>query len=454
MAIYLPPEILTQILRDLLDDLLSANCTERNCRQRAFELRLVSRFVQSMLDPVLYRRIIVPPDSEVNSLAKTMVARPYLAAKVEEFELEEDEECDCDEEDEEEVEEKEEEEEESDMVAERQPPLERTKPLAVAADALKCKFTADPTSYARALNKNNLEWLTISNQKTRRWILLLQLSNLTSLTLKTHTDTFTNMALFLRLPRLEHLEFAVLAPGPDGYTNTDNYAPPEQILESIISSSKSGLRSLTFEDMSGSACSPVRHDARKLKRVLDQHAARTLTYLSVCFSNNDERDWRMPQEWSDIVGAFGSMKHFTKLEGLVMQLEALLGRPGDAGGGSLRDVLPAQLRYFTGINIPDYHGPTEDASVWEEDHYLPQFRDLAAAAAAPNGDGQGFPMLESVKMHLDRKDWFNHYDYHVKKEGRYEEGILGDSRIYFGWVRGRKKRVSIWNRLSSGPFAV
>ncbi|KAL2831004.1 hypothetical protein BJY01DRAFT_226800 [Aspergillus pseudoustus] len=436
MGIHLPPEILNQVLRDLLDDLLSADSAERNCRQKAFELRLVSRLVQNMVDPVLYRTIIVPPDSEANSLAKTMVARRHLAAKVEEIELEEDEECRCDEEDEEEEGEESDSDSEPDLTAESQPPPERTKPLAAAADALKHKFTADPTSYARALEKNNLDWLTISNQKTRKWILLLQLSNLTSLTLKTHTDTFTNMALFIRLPRLEHLEFAVLAPGPDGYTNMDNYAPPEQILESIIGSSKSGLRSLTFEDMSGSACSPVRHDARKLKRVLDQHTAQTLTYLSVCFSNNDERDWRLPQEWSDIVGAFGSMKHFTKLEGLVMQLEALLGRPGNAGILSLRDVLPVQLQYFTGINIPDYHGPTEDASVWEEDYYLAQFRDLAAAAVAPTGDCQGFPALESVKMYLHRKDWFNHYDYHVKKEGRYEDGILGDSRIYFGWVRG------------------
>lgn len=109
----------------------------------------------------------------------------------------------------------------------------------------------------------------------------------------------------------------------------------------------------------------------------------------------------------------------------------MLGQPGDAGGLSLRDVLPAQLRYFTGINIPDYHGPTEDTSVWEEDHYLAQFQDLAAAAAAPNRNGQGFPILELVKIHLDRKDWFNHYNYHVKKEGQYEEGILRDSRIYF-----------------------
>jgi hypothetical protein len=42
---------------------------------------------------VLYRSIILPPDGEAIILAKTIVARPHLAAKVEEIELEEDEEC-------------------------------------------------------------------------------------------------------------------------------------------------------------------------------------------------------------------------------------------------------------------------------------------------------------------------------------------------------------------------
>ncbi|KAL4982458.1 hypothetical protein BDW68DRAFT_195336 [Aspergillus falconensis] len=434
--IYLPLEILTQIFQDLLDELLDdADGGHDRCKN-AFQLRLVSKFVRNMADKMLYKRIISPSDRKVDILARTMVARPEVAATVEEIELEEDEHANCNEEDwtDDEGEESEEDSDtDSNSDSEARPAPEKKKkpkPLAIAAEDIKRRFTAEPKSYSHALEANNLDWLALSNQKTRNWILLLQLSNLTSLTLRTHTPTFTNMALFLRLPRLEHLEFAVLAPGPDQSCGHD-YVPPEETLASLISST-SRLKSLTFEDMSGDVCFPVRHDARKVKRVLDKQAAQTLTYLSVILSNDHGRDWRMEQEFSYIDGFFGSMKHFTKLEGLVVQLEALLGRPGEGGSGlNLRDVLPPQLRYLTAVNIPDYHGREESDCAWEEKDYLPQFHELAEAAK--NEDH--FTALESVKMHLRRKDWFNFYGDAVS-EGIYEDGILEDSRIYFGWVRG------------------
>jgi hypothetical protein len=429
MSIHLPLEIHTQIFKILLDDLYDPKHP-----QEAFKLRLISKSIRGILDPVLYRKIKSPSYNGVHILCRTIIPRPQLAARVEEIHLEEDEESESDEEEDEEEEDENtdadsdsgsDSSEYSDSKVQRARRREESKLLARAAEHLKDKFTSDP-SYSHALKENDLSWLARSTRKTRKWLLLFQLSNLKSLTLETHTDTFTNMALFLRLPRLEELDFAVLASDGSG----DNYAPPEEILESIIRHTDQ-LKYLKFEDMSGTVYSPVQHDAPKLKRILEQHAD-TLTYLSICLCNNDEKDWREEQEFSYIWGHFGSMKKFTRLTGLVMQLEVLLGRPDENGGLRLKDVLPSQLEYFTGINIPDYHGAEESDSVWNEEQYIPQFEDLAEAVML---DGRAFLSLKSVKMHLHRKDYFTSHDECLMK-GQYNDGVLGDSQIYFSFVRG------------------
>ncbi|PKX99250.1 uncharacterized protein P174DRAFT_509267 [Aspergillus novofumigatus IBT 16806] len=443
MTIHLPLEIHTQIFNILLEDLYDPEHP-----QEAFKLRLISKSIQGILDPVLYRKIKTPSDNGVRILCRTIIPRPQLAAQVEEIHLEEgewsesdeeeedEEEEDEEEEDEEEEDEEEEDEEEeentdaesdsgSDLKVQRARMRQESKLLAGAADHLKDRFTSDP-SRSVALKKNNLSWLTRSTHKTRKWLLLFQLSNLKSLTLETHTDTFTNMALFLRLPRLEELDFAVLAHSVDRPPCL-NYAPPEEILESIIRHTDR-LKSLRFEDMSGTVCFPVQHDAPKLKRILEKYVAETLTYLSICLCNNDEKDWREDQEFSYITGHFGSMKKFTRLKGLIMQLEVLLGKTNDNDGLRLKDVLPSQLEYFTGLNLPGY----EADSIWDEEHYILQFKDLAEAVMR---DGRVFPSLESVKMHLHRKDYFSTDKECIMKE-QYNDGVLGDSRIYFGFVRG------------------
>jgi hypothetical protein len=111
-----------------------------------------------------------------------------------------------------------------------------------------------------------------------------------------------------------------------------------------------------------------------------------------------------------------------------MQLEVLLGKTNDNDGLRLKDVLPSQLEYFTGLNLPGY----DSDRIWHEEHYISQFEDLAEAVMR---DGQVFPSLESVKMHLHRKDYFHsHKECTMKKQ--YNDGVLGDSRIYFGFVRG------------------
>ncbi|GIC93177.1 uncharacterized protein Aud_009659 [Aspergillus udagawae] len=434
MTIHLPLEIHTQIFNYLLDDLYDS---ERP--QEAFKLRLISKSIRGILDPVLYRKIKSPSDNGVHILCRTIIPRPQLAARVEEIHLEEDEGSATDEEEEEDEEEVEntdadsdsgsDSSEYSDSKVQQARKTEESKLLAGAADHLKGKFTSDP-SHSLACKTNDLSWLARSTRKTRQWLLLFQLSNLKSLTLKTHSDTFTNMALFLRLPRLEELDFAVLAPGPDG-PSCHNYAPPEEILESIIRHTDQ-LKSLKFEDMSGTVFFPVEHDAPKLKRILEQHAGDTLTHLSICLCNNDEKDWRQEQEFSDIRGHFGSMKKFRRLKGLVMQLEVLLGKPNENGGLTLKSVLPSQLEYFTGLNLPDYHGAEDSDRIWNEEQYIPQFEDLAEAVMR---DGRAFPSLESVKMHLDRKDYFSSHGECLMK-GQYNDGVLGDSRIYFGFVRG------------------
>jgi hypothetical protein len=495
----LPLELLSQILTTAATSLLSgldyeddgkpawsresnAYKAQRDGRHHAFELRLVSTLVRDIVDPVLFRVIESPSDGAVEVLAEMMVSRPGVPGRVEKFGFEEEEESASDDEEEDSGEEESEEEEEedddgdseadSDAEGQRerereQPPpptpaaakQPKPKPLAIAAEQLIQKFNADTTTYTRALEENNLTRLTRLNRKTRPWLLLFQLSNLRHLTLTARTDTFANMSLFLRLPRLEHLDFSVLAPGPD--FRTQDFASPTEMLEGIISSAEN-LRYLKFEDGIGTVFAPVEHDVTRVKDVLERAGcAEKLEYLSLVFSNNHERDWREEQEFSYIEDPFGSMRHFTKLRGLAMQLDALIGKP-DEDPDLLRDVLSEQLEHFTGISMQDYSQPDEDETLWDEVCLIPQFRDLALAAteaglddegadadananADANADGEGkdkrtrFPNLTSVKMHRHRKDRF-YTSSEAQMWGSYAEddpsGVLGDSRIYFGWVRG------------------
>jgi hypothetical protein len=122
------------------------------------------------------------------------------------------------------------------------------------------------------------------------------------------------------------------------------------------------------------------------------------------------------------------MKKFARLEALIMQLDVLLGKPNKNGGLRLKDVLPSQLEYFTGLQIPNYKTDRN----WDEEQYMPQFEDLAETVMQ---DSRVFPSLESVKMHLCRKDYFSTAKECLRK-GEYNDGVLGDSRIYFGFVHG------------------
>ncbi|KAL2793576.1 hypothetical protein BJX66DRAFT_305854 [Aspergillus keveii] len=482
MPQHLPLEILSQILTTAATSLLisgldyeddgkpawsrdsNAYRARRDGRRHAFELRLVSTLVRDIVDPVLFREIESPSDGAVKVLAEMMVSRPGVAGRVERFGFGEEEESASDEEDSEEEESEEDprnDDDEPDSDAENQrerkqppppapPAVKQPKPLAIAAEQLIQKFKTNATTYARALEENNLTWLTRSNRKTRPWLLLLYLPNLRHLTLTARTDTFANMSLFLRLPRLEHLEFSVLAPGPD-FRTQENYASPTEMLEGIISSTEN-LRYLKFEDGIGTVFQPVEHDVTRVKDVLERAGcADRLEYLSLVFSNNHERDWREEQEFSYLEGSFGSLRHFTKLRGLAMQLDALLGKP-DEDPDLLCDVLPEQLEHFTGISMQDYSQPDEAETLWEEEYLIPQFRDLALAATGSgldeegaDGDGENggkmlrFPNLTSVKMHRHRKDRF-YTSIEAQMWAGYADddpsGVLSDSRIYFGWVRG------------------
>ncbi|KAL4882165.1 hypothetical protein BJY04DRAFT_187296 [Aspergillus karnatakaensis] len=207
-----------------------------NHRQKAFQLRLVSRTIRAIVDPVLYRRITPHSEDSVRNLCSTMIRRPEVAARVELIDVDEDEDYGGSD--------SESEESESGPGSGPEPMKEeKQKLLASATEPLKHRLGSDPR-HAHALEYNNLDWLSQSTRRTRIWLLLLQLSNLKSLTLACHTDTFANMAMFLDLPRLEEL-----------------YLPFNQ------------LKYLKYEDMSGTGWWPVKHDAPILKRILEQHVS-------------------------------------------------------------------------------------------------------------------------------------------------------------------------------------
>ncbi|KAL4932709.1 uncharacterized protein BDV17DRAFT_253558 [Aspergillus undulatus] len=97
-----------------------------------------------------------------------------------------------------------------------------------------------------------------------RWILLLQLSNLTPLMLEAHSSQFGTTAMFVHLPNLKHLRFKIDL-GPAGGWRAD--VCPEGFLESIISSTKK-LVSLSWECISGVTYFSIRYDVIKLKQII------------------------------------------------------------------------------------------------------------------------------------------------------------------------------------------
>jgi hypothetical protein len=157
MTIHLPLEIHAQIFSYLLNDLYDSEHPEE-----AFNLRLISKSIRGILDPVLYRNLNSPSYNGVHILCRTIIPQPLLAARVEEVDLEED---DWSSDGEEEDEEEENTDADSDSGSDSSEysyskvqqarRREESKLLAGAADSLKGKFTSDP-SYSRALEKNDL----------------------------------------------------------------------------------------------------------------------------------------------------------------------------------------------------------------------------------------------------------------------------------------------------------
>ncbi|KAL4872933.1 hypothetical protein BDV12DRAFT_114079 [Aspergillus spectabilis] len=443
MVVNLPLEIISMIFKYLADDLLGGiNLLRKQNVETAFGLLLVSKTVRVMLEPVLHKTVKEPSNRRIRVLCRLMNSRPELAAMVKEIDLEEgellwddgdtgeDEDNDEEEDDDDNNEEDREEEEEHDENENDEDfkPQMKTKTkkdsdsdiLKATAESLRGKLETDGDNY-QSIKQDCLRRLEYLNEYTRKWTLLLLLPNLKSLSLTAHSATFANMGMFLRLPFLEELDFTVAVLAGDTEYATKDAIPPEEILESIISSTKR-LKSLTYEDGSGSCSFPVKHDASRLKEILDERAADTLEHLSIVLCNNDEKDWRMEQEFSDIDGYFGSMTNYTKLRGLSIQFEVLLGRP--EYDLHLRDVLPPQLQSFTGLSLPDYHGQEDNDRIWAEKDYLQQFQELAEVAE----DGKAFASLDSANMYVSRKDSFSSY-----RTGSYKDGILGRSRIVFGW---------------------
>ncbi|KAL2832796.1 hypothetical protein BJY01DRAFT_98259 [Aspergillus pseudoustus] len=426
---YFPVEILSIIFENVTHDLLA----EKRFHD-AHRLLLVSTSVQTMVEPILYRSI-KDDDPRVEPIFWAVVGRPRLAQLVKRFDLideytdrdyvdlEEEERMEEEDGEDEQGEEEEERKENANSKSDGSHPCSRSegdaksRQLDAAVAILKSKFQTCGDSI-RSWEDHWTQRLMKLRPDAIQWALLVQLSNLTSLTLEVKRGKLAQMAILLHLPRLETLDFTI-AVGGEGKWSGD--VSSENILESIISSTNR-LKSLRFENISGSCYSPEQHDAEELKEIIDRHAE-TLESLDIVCGMDDEKDWRMEQECTDIVGSFGSMKHFTRLSNLTLQLEVLLGKPAD-NEHRLKDVLPPNLYGLTLLNLPDYHGQEDSDRIWEDEDFIPHFEELARAAE----DSQNFASLQSVRMHLTRKDEFNPH-----RSGNYEESILAESRIDFGW---------------------
>ncbi|KAL3464121.1 hypothetical protein BJX64DRAFT_103940 [Aspergillus heterothallicus] len=430
MFTHFPVEILAIIFQSVAHDLLA----EKRF-QDAHNLLLVSTMVQMIVEPILYKSI-ADDDLRVEPIFRAVMGRPKLTKLIKRFDLVDEytdrDYVDSEEEEEEKAQENEggEREDEGNGRIRKQrsnandgqpsyKPQEDAKSqrLNAAAAILKSKFQ----TYGEKIRSSEDHWtrrLMNSKQDAIQWALLVQLSSLTSLALQVKRGTLAQMALLLHFPQLENLDFTI-AVGSEGMWTGD--VSSEHILKSIVFSTKR-LKFLRFENINGSCYSPIQHDAEQLKDIIDRHAA-TLESLDIVCGMDDEKDWRMEQECTDIIGCFGSMKHFTRLSNLSIQLEVLLGKPAD-DEHRLKDVLPSNLYNLTLLNLPDYHGQEDSDRVWEDEDYIPHFEELAMAAE--NEDD--FAQLQSVRMLLTRKDKFN-----PCRSGEFEESILAQSRIDFGW---------------------
>ncbi|CEL05361.1 hypothetical protein ASPCAL06479 [Aspergillus calidoustus] len=426
MIVHFPVEILSIIFKQVAHGL-----TSKKQFQDAHRLRLVSTTVQAIVEPILYRSVDTEDDGRVEQVFWSMMRQPRLARLVKRVDLtdecternhidsedeeEEDEGCGKGEEGKERQGRPESNSDESQRLSQSDDDS-KSRHLSAAVEIFKSKFQAHGERI-RSLESHWVRKLLKSRLDAIQWALLVQLSNLTSLRLKINRGKLAQMAILLHLPRLENFDFTV-AVGGEGVWSGE--VSSEGILESIISSTNR-LKSLRFENIDGSCYSPKQHDAEELKEILDRHAE-TLENLDIVCGMDDEGDWRMPQECVDINGCFGSMKHFTQLANLSIQLELLLGRPA-GNQHRLKDVLPPNLCQLTLLTLADYYGDEHDM-VWKNEHYVPHLEELARAAE----DDQSFTSLDEVRMHLTRKDRFNPY-----RAGKYEEGVLGQSRINFRW---------------------
>lgn len=437
--LHLPLEILGLIFESLVHDVQRRFRTAKTDVQNVYGLLLVSATVRALVEPMLYRKILRPSNRRLRVLCCTMIKRPEVAAMVKEAHLEEGEPDWRDDfgagEDEEDLLDEElnsldsSDSSQSSNEDENEVSLDEDQDLLVdldfesldaAAELVKSRFQTNGERIRARLEPDCLDRIEISNAHAMKWALLLQLTNLTTLTLKARSSEFASMAMLLHLPNLEELNFSIDI--PRGSYWDEEFVPADEILESIISSTNR-LKSLQWDDISGSSAFPVRHDAPKLKQILERHAAPTLEYLSVQCGMEDELGIRSEHHCVEIQECLGSMQNFTELKVLSVQWEVLLGRPGE--GPRLKDVLPPQLEKLYCDTKTDYYGCGITDRVWNDDECLAEFEDLALAEP----DDPRLASLNSVGLCMATRCNFT-----GSGAPNFDIGILGKSRIKFGWL--------------------
>ncbi|KAL3485639.1 hypothetical protein BJX62DRAFT_242719 [Aspergillus germanicus] len=405
---------------------------------RAFGLLRICKSVRTALEPLLYR--VVRPQlasdkvnrrrfgtwttevSRVEILCRTLIRRPSLAARVQDIKFSY---CLL---------------EMSGNPDKNKDPEDGEIPedelLAVGTEQLELKFRANK-EYALALEKTNLDILRRPSTFAWKWMLLFQLPNLKAVQLKLSIGIAANLLMLLNLPRLEKLSLVILQnefsklevegpnreEGKDPRLSSDSIVLSLDILEVFLSRTKC-LKYLKFEHMIEDGWDPVQQRAAQLKRILDPHA-NTLEYLNILVVNDGKENHPVEGEFSGIDGYLGTLRNFTKLKGLVMQLDLLLGEPQHSL--RLKDVLPSSLQYFFCPNLRDSTGRVW----WEEEHYMPRLRDLAEETIL----GQDFTELDSVRMYLYRSWYLELSD---RRPCQFSGGVFDESTVSFGSVRGNE----------------
>ncbi|KAB8076244.1 hypothetical protein BDV29DRAFT_154872 [Aspergillus leporis] len=242
---------------------------------------------------------------------------------------------------------------------------------------------------------------------------------------------FGHTGTFLRLPCLEELSF-IVDMGGWGSWPINLSEEPEDILDTILAGTKR-IKKLVFEYYRN-VCFLIIFDAIKLKKILDTICCEDgRRSLFIVLSLHDQKDWRMPQEYTQISGVFGSMTHFTKLEALSIQLALPLGEPL-ASQYRPEDVLPKQLEQPTCLSLHSYDG-NDEAQIWDWDDHTALFQALARAAL----DSSRFPLLSEEEMDRNRKDDFgntagiNPVQVHSRRMDRLNLGFISpniDIRVW------------------------